>query len=202
MGLMINKALSRILGYMITERTGVGAGTSQDAYRVFVKANVSPALVAEILKGLEAEGVRKVAEVAVERTGLFRRRLIHVAKRMGIISKEAEISDVGSAQLVENLKGSIVYEEAMSEVFSKDLDIEGLVSVVEGIKSGRFKVRVMDPELPLSPISRIGIRELSWKTDLVPADRLRRLLIESTKARLLNEPGSQSAPSASGSSRM
>ncbi len=186
-GLMINKALSRILGYMITERTGVGAGTSQDAYRVFVKANVSPALVAEILKGLEAEGVRKVAEVAVERTGLFRRRLIHVAKRMGVISKDAEISDVGSAQLVENLKGSIVYEEAMSEVFSKDLDIEGLVSVVEGIKSGRFKVRVMDPELPLSPISRIGIRELSWKTDLVPADRLRRLLIESAKARLLNE---------------
>ncbi len=186
-GLMINKALSRVLGYMITQGTGVGAGTSQDAYRVFIKANVSPALVAEILRGLEAGEVRRIAEGAVERTGLFRRRLIHVAKRMGVISKEAEISDIGSAQLVERLKGSVVYEEAMSEVFSKDLDLDGLVSVVDGIKAGRFKVKLMDPGLPLSPISRIGIRELSWKTDLVPADRLRRLLIESTKARLLNE---------------
>lgn len=186
-GLMINKALSRILGYIITQRTGSGAGASQDAYRVFIKANVSPALVAEILKGLDANEVRKVAEASVERTGLFRRRLIHVAKRMGVISKEAELGEIGALQLVENLKGTVVYEEAMSEVFSKDLDVEGLAMAVKGIKEGIFKVELTDPDLPLSPISRVGIRELSWKTDLVPADRLRRLMIEATKARLLNE---------------
>ncbi|MDI9644862.1 MAG: DEAD/DEAH box helicase [Candidatus Verstraetearchaeota archaeon] len=186
-GLMINKALSRVLGYLITQRTGSGVGTSQDAYRVFLKANMNPILVAEMLRNLDPGEAVHIAKAAVERTGLFRRRLIHVAKRMGVISKDAEIGDLGSAQLVENLKGTIVFEEAMSEVFSKDLDLEGLVSVVKGIREGRFRVSVMNPELPISPISRIGIRELSWKTDLVPADRLRRLMIESTKARLLNE---------------
>ena len=186
-GLSINKTLSRILGYLLTQRTGSGVGASQDAYRIFLKTAVDPYVVAEILRSIEPEKIEQLTSVSVERTGLFKRRLLHVAKRMGVIEKNADLGDVGVTQLMENLRDTVIYKEAMREVLFKDLDAEGLIKVLRGLKEGKFSVKVMDENLPLSPLSRIGVRELSWKTDLVPADRLRRLLIESGKARLLNE---------------
>jgi ATP-dependent Lhr-like helicase len=186
-GLMINKTLSRILGYILTQRTGSGAGASQDAYRIFLKTSVDPQVVAEAMKSIDPGDVERLTGVAVERTGLFKRRLLHVSKRMGIIEKDADVNDLGLTHLLENLRGTVIYKEAMKEVLFKDLDVEGTIRVVRGIIDGEYEVKVMPGDLPLSPMSRTGIRELSWKTDLVPADRLRRLLIESGKARLLNE---------------
>lgn len=187
LGLMINKTLSRILGYLITTMTGSGVGTSQDPYRIYLKTSVDARTVAEVLTGLDPKEVARLVEVAVEKTGLFRRRLLHVAKRFGVVEKGADLSDVGMQQLMESLKGTVIWKEAMKEVLFKDLDVEGLEKFVIGLKDGSFRVVVMERDLPLSPLSRIGIRKLSWKTDLVPADRLRRILIEAGKARLLNE---------------
>ncbi|MEM1573152.1 MAG: DEAD/DEAH box helicase [Candidatus Methanomethylicaceae archaeon] len=186
-GLMINKALSRILGYLISERIGISVGASQDPYRIFLKTSIDGKEVAEILKSINPEDIKKLIEFSIEKTGLFKRRLLHVAKRFGVISKDADLSDVGLQQLADNLKGTIIWKEALKEISYKDLDINGLEYVIRKIKNGDFKIVVMEEGLPLSPISRIGIRKLSWKTDLVPADRLRRIMIESGKARLLNE---------------
>ena len=38
-----------------------------------------------------------------------------------------------------------------------------------------------------TPIARVGIERVSMKTDLIPPERMRAVLIESAKARLLNE---------------
>lgn len=186
-GLMINKALSRLLGYLISERIGSGVGTSQDPYRVFLRTFISAKEVAEILKNINVEDIDSLIEASVEKTGLFKRRFLHVAKRFGVISKDADLSEVGLQQLAETLKGTIIWKEALKEISYKDLDIKGLKEVIKRIKEGFFKIIVIDEELPLSPISRLGMKKLSWKTDLVPTDRLRRIMIESGKARLLNE---------------
>jgi len=188
-GLMINKTLSRLLGYLLTQRTGSGVGASQDAYRIYLKTAIEPQVVAEVLRGTatKPEEVERLTQVAVERTGLFKRRLLHVAKRFGVVEKNADISDVGMTQLVDGLRGTVIWREAMREVLFKDLDGEGTIRVIKGMRGGGFEIKVVEGDLPLSPISRVGVSMLSWKTDLVPADRLRRLLIESGKARLLNE---------------
>ncbi|MCS7097696.1 MAG: DEAD/DEAH box helicase [Candidatus Methanomethyliaceae archaeon] len=186
-GLMINKALSRLLGYLISERTGSGVGASQDPYRVFLKTFINGREVAEILRNIDVEDLDNLIEISIEKTGLFKRRLLHVAKRFGIIAKDADLSEVSLQQLAENLKDTIIWREALKEISHKDLDIKGLKEVIRKIREGYFKIVVMNEELPLSPISRLGIRKLSWKTDLIPADRLRRIMIESGKARLLNE---------------
>jgi ATP-dependent Lhr-like helicase len=187
LGLNINKTLSRLLGFLLTARTGSGVGTSQDAYRIFLKTAADPRTVADILTGIDPAGTERLVTSALERTGLFKRRLLHVAKRFGVIEKDADLSEVGMSQLMEGMRGSVIWKEAMKEVLYKDLDVEGTVAAIQGIRNGKYNVKVMEQSLPLSPISRTGVKELSWKTDLVPADRLRRLLIESGKARLLNE---------------
>jgi ATP-dependent Lhr-like helicase len=41
-----------------------------------------------------------------------------------------------------------------------------------------------------TPIARVGIERMSMKTDLIPPERMRAVLVESAKARLLNETSS------------
>jgi ATP-dependent Lhr-like helicase len=183
-GLMINKALARVLGYLITEYTGSGVGVSQDPYRVFLKTSIDVKTLLKIINDINVEEIEKIIEKAIERSGLFKRRLLHVAKRFGVISKNADLSDVGINQLMESLKGTIIWKETLREISYKDLDIEGLKYVIEKIKKGEYEIKIIEG---LSPISRIGLRKLSWKSDIIPADRLRRILIESGKARILNE---------------
>ncbi len=187
LGLNINKTLSRLLGFLLTARTGSGVGTSQDAYRRFLKTAADARTVADTLTGIDPQRVERLVANALERTGLFKRRLLHVAKRFGVIEKDADLGDVNMSQLMEGMRGSVIWKEAMAEVLYKDLDVAGTASAINGIKEGKYEVKVQGGSLPLSPVSRIGVKELGWKTDLVPADRLRRLLLESGKARLLNE---------------
>jgi ATP-dependent Lhr-like helicase len=40
-----------------------------------------------------------------------------------------------------------------------------------------------------TPVARVGIERVSMKTDLIPPERMRAVLVESAKARLLNETG-------------
>jgi ATP-dependent Lhr-like helicase len=40
-----------------------------------------------------------------------------------------------------------------------------------------------------TPVARVGIERVSMKTDLIPPERMRAVLVESARARLLNETG-------------
>jgi ATP-dependent Lhr-like helicase len=46
-----------------------------------------------------------------------------------------------------------------------------------------------------TPIARIGIERISRKTDLIPPEKMKRILIESTKVRILNESRLLACPS-------
>jgi len=64
---------------------------------------LTPEMVVEALpKLLSEELMRK----AIEGSGVFRRRLIHVARKMGVVGKETSLLDVSAKQLVEALRGS------------------------------------------------------------------------------------------------
>ena len=47
----------------------------------------------------------------------------------------------------------------------------------------------MDAGGAATPVARVGLERVSMKTDLIPPDRMRAVLVESAKARLLNETG-------------
>jgi ATP-dependent Lhr-like helicase len=58
--------------------------------------------------------------------------------------------------------------------------------------------RIRDDEITLqvlatggsaTPVARVGIERVSMKTDLIPPERMHAVLVESAKARLLNETG-------------
>jgi ATP-dependent Lhr-like helicase len=131
--------------------------------------------------------VRDCLTRAAVKTGLFKRRLIHVARRFGALEKWADFSNVSLQRLLKSFEGTPIFEEALKEVFLKDLDVERLVQVLDKIRRGEIVVGKVETKGAATPIARVGIERVSMKTDLIPPERMRAVLVESAKARLLNE---------------
>ena len=77
----------------------------------------------------------------------------------------------------------------MKEVFTKDLDAENLFRVLKTIHDGEVELQAVETGGYATPVARVGIERVSMKTDLIPPERMRAVLVESAKARLLNETG-------------
>jgi ATP-dependent Lhr-like helicase len=191
-GSLANRAFAQLLGQLLSEKIGYGVVVQHDPYRIFVQttgaANASHivTLIAE-MHAMSDQAVRDTLTVATVKTGIFKRRMIHVARRFGALEKWADFSSVSLQRLVKSFEGTPIYEEALKEVFTKDLDLERIVAVLKLIHDRDIEVRKLETGGRASPIARVGIERISMKTDLIPPERMRAVLIESAKARLLNE---------------
>ena len=141
------------------------------------------------LKGMSTQTVKDTLTRSTVKTGLFKRRVIQVARRFGALKKWADFSNVSIQKLISSFEGTPIYEEGLKEVFSKDLDAEGLVMVLGRIHDGSVRLQVVNTGGDATPVARVGIERVSMKTDLIPPEKMRAVLIAAAKARLLNEMG-------------
>ncbi len=182
-GHKVNRLLARVLGHLISERIGQSVAVHQDPYRIVIEADVSPTAVIGLLRELHALDMRLTTEKALERSGMFKRRLIHAGKKCGAIAKDADFASVSISGIIEALRETPVYEEAMSMIFHDDLDLEGAKDVVGKIDAGAIELKLLESEA-LSPIARIGVEEISRRGEIVSPERLQALLRQSTRARV------------------
>jgi ATP-dependent Lhr-like helicase len=187
LGHLINRALARLLGRLASERLGTGVGVHQDPYRVILHTGELPAWeVRDMLLSLVKLDLQAAVVDSLTRTGLFKRRFLHVAKKFGAIAKDADLSLATLSELVESFQGTPVYEEAVKVSLAVDVDVAGLQRVLEMVDRGDIRVEVVVGE-ELSPIARVGIEEMARKADILPPDRLRKVILKSGRARLLSE---------------
>lgn len=191
-GSLTNRALAQLIGQQLSEKIGYGIVVQHDPYRIFVQtlgAAEAEQLI-ELLREMstmEEQAIRDSLAKAVVKTGIFKRRMIHVARRFGALEKWADFSSVSLQRLLKSFEGTPIFDEALKEVFMKDLDLERLVQVLKMIRDGEIQLLKVDNKGNATPIARVGIERVSMKTDLIPPERMRAVLIESAKARLMNE---------------
>ncbi len=191
-GLLTNRALAQLLGQLLSEKLGFAIVVQHDAYRIFVQtigAANSERIVAlfDEMKAMSEQMIKDTLARTAVKTGIFKRRMIHVAHRFGALKKWADFSSVSLQKLITSFEGTPIYEEALKEVFAKDLDSERLVYVLGKMREGEITIERVSTGGNATPIARVGIERISMKTDLIPPERMRAVLIESAKARLLNE---------------
>ncbi len=191
-GSLTNRALAQLIGQILSERIGYGIVVQHDPYRIFIQTMGAATAdhIVELFSEMalmDGQIVRDSLTRATIKTGLFKRRMIHVARRFGALEKWADFSNVSLQRLLKSFEGTPIFEEALREVFLKDLDIEKLVHVLEKIRNGEIVVKKVETNGTATPVARVGIERVSMKTDLIPPERMRAVLVESAKARLLNE---------------
>ncbi|MBI4258680.1 MAG: ATP-dependent helicase, partial [Thaumarchaeota archaeon] len=187
-GHLVNRTLSRLLGHILSEKKGEPIGIHQDPYRVIL--NTSEPTVEEIRSLFEKLAKENLGELMIPsmiNTGMFRRRFLHVAKKFGVIEKDADLSSSRLSDLIKTLRDTAVFEEAVKTMLLKDADLQDTKRVLDSIASGEIQMVLLQGSDDLTPVARIGMEEIGRKADLVPPERMRRILVQSTRARLLNE---------------
>ena len=189
-----NRALAQLLGQVLSDKLGRGIIVQHDPYRIFVQTMgaMSAERLVEILKEIKdypEQTIRNTLTLSTVKTGLFKRRVIQVARRFGALKKWADFSNISLQKLISSFEGTPIYEEGLKEVFSKDLDADGLVMVLGRLREGDVRLQVVDTGGNVTPVARVGLERVSMKTDLIPPEQMRAVLVESAKARLLNETG-------------
>jgi len=174
-GSLANRALALLLGELLSDKMGYTAVVQHDPYRIFVQTmgNVNSGQVVALfdeMKTMSDQAVRDGLTNATLKTGLFKRRMIHVAHRFGALQKWADFSSVSLQKLVKSFEGTPVYEEALKEVFTKDLDVDRLIEILCRIREGDFQAVKVETGGAATPIARLGIERISMKTDLIPPE--------------------------------
>jgi len=191
-GSLTNRALAQLLGHLLTEKTGYTVAVQHDPYRIFIQtmgaANSQTIIdLFHELKKMPEATIQETLTRAVVRTGIFKRRMIHVARRFGALKKWVDFSTVSLRSLMKSFEGTAIYDEALKEIFIKDLDLQHLFHVLNRLRNGEIEVVKLETRNVATPVARVGIERVSMKTDLIPPERMRLILIESAKVRLLNE---------------
>jgi len=183
-GSKVNLTIAKAISEHLSNTLGISIKTFTDPYRIFIysKYPISAEVVIQSLKDLAQGSLENIIKTSISKSRAFKRRLIEVAKRFGVISRKASISEIGLEQLVEALVDTPVFKEAAQEVLRKDLDVKTTANLLGEIRSGRVKVESIELETP-SIISSLGLNKYYSKTELVTPSRAREFLIEIVKAR-------------------
>lgn len=163
-------------------------GVQQDPYRIVVQTSgaANSEKVAQVMRQLAGMDLESLVREASQKSGMFKRRLIHVAKRFGAITRYADFQSLKIRQLMKSLEGTVIMEEAFKEALEKDLDLQN-TKLVLGQIGNEIELSFTPTRADPTPIARIGIERISRKTDLIPPEKMKRILVESTRVRILNE---------------
>jgi len=191
-GSLTNRALAQLLGHILSDQTGYSVVVQHDPYRIFVNTMgaVNADRLLEVLDALKTMSELEIRDIMVRstvKTGLFKRRMFHVARRFGAIQKWVDLSRVSLRKLLESFEDTAIYDEALKEIFRKDLDLEQAITVLAAVRDGTIENRKLETVGDASPVARVGIEKVSMKTDLISPERMKLILVESARARLLNE---------------
>ena len=187
-GLMVNRTLARLIGHILSEEVGTTIGVQQDPYRIVIQTSGSANAmkVSQVIQQLSNMDLESLIKEASKKSRIFKRRMVHVAKRFGAITRYADFQSIKLRQVMKSLEGTVIMEEAFKETLEKDLDVQNTKHVLAGL-GHEIELSFSAPQTAPTPIARIGIERISRKTDLIPPEKMRRILIESTKVRILNE---------------
>src|SRR5674476_440414 len=96
-GSLTNRALAQLLGQVLSDKLGRGIVVQHDPYRIFVQTmgSMTAERLVEVIKEIQCmseQAIRSTLTISTVKTGLFKRRVIQVARRFGALKKWADLS--------------------------------------------------------------------------------------------------------------
>ncbi|MCS7094363.1 MAG: DEAD/DEAH box helicase [Thaumarchaeota archaeon] len=183
-GLRINRTVSRLLATLLADRLGAPISVLSDPYRIVLRSRLlSPEQVSESLGELVDE---ELMRRALEGSGVFRRRLVHVARKMGVVEKGASLLDVGIKQLIEALRDTAPYIEALRFTASTDFDWEGAKRELRRVIGREVQLVTVRLE-KLSPLAALTVNRYLYEFESHAPDRVAKVVLNMVKGRLMSE---------------
>lgn len=153
LGSKANELLGLILSSMLSSSLALTVRYRADQYRVLIISprSIRASFIAKMLSELRPEDVESLAINLIPSSDIYLWRLFHVAKRMGVVEKNAEVKAFSKAYKF--LLGTIVDRAARMEVLIDKIDVEGLKRTLELIARGKVEVVWFESEGKASPMA-------------------------------------------------
>ena len=182
-GTRVNATLGMLLSAMLAQRLGGAVGFQSDAYRVVLEVGrrLRPGQLIDLVSDLQPEAVEPLIRLALRSSLALRLNLLTIARKFGAVEKGANMAHWGLKRLVEAYQGTLLWEEAVTTVLFRQLDVERTASLVRDLNTGRLQMVASKP----TPMGSAGLRP--YKDALKPPkpDRAIRAAVH---RRLLNRP--------------
>ena len=188
-GSLVNRTLALLIGHTLSEKIGYTIGIQESAYRIIIQGQdlIHSDDVYHILNELSRMDLESVAVKAAVKGRLFKRRIIHIARKFGAVSKSADLSNVSLNQLLKSFQGTAIFDEAVKVALKKDMDLENVATVFEEIKTGELDLVILDTGGDATPLTTLGLEKMKKRVSLISPEKMKYISIESARARLLNE---------------
>ncbi len=183
LGHRINETLGRLLSALVGQQTGSSVGMSVDPYRISfeVPQGVSAGVFRDHLVSTDPAHLESYLELALKGSETLKFTLVQVAAKFGSLKRYQGRSRYGADRLLEALEATPVYDEALREIFHRDLALEAATDVLRRIQSGEIELVISGDETPIGTTSRPTGQEL-----LVP-EKADASVIEAIKDRIQND---------------
>jgi ATP-dependent Lhr-like helicase len=180
-GSIVNQTLGRFLAALLTARLG-SIGLKTDPYRImiqFQQKNVE--LIKEILLKTKPEHLVNYIELSLAKSDMFQYKFVHVAKRFGAFSRDAQLTRTRLKSVIEDYANTPLFKETMQEIKTEKLDISRATKLLRNMQSGKIKL-FFKPGL--SPLGKIGIKQKY--AEVIGPERPTKEIFELFRHRLMN----------------
>lgn len=182
-GTKVNQTIATLLSTILSSKVGYIVEAKADAYRVllFSQGSILPKDIVEVLN--QELDVGSILSVAVKGTHMLNWRVWYVAKRFGVVEKDATYDRNVCRLIQERYADTPLYKEALRELFLEKYDVERTEEVLSMVRKG--EVRVVERTLEdFTPLAK-PILEYAASFTALPLS-LEKTILESVKERLLN----------------
>lgn len=181
-GTRVNETLGKIYAALLTARLGESVGVSTDPYRIMIELprNIDKATLVNSVTSVKPGTVEGLIRLTINNSTFLKWRFVYVAKKFGIIEKDADHRFMNFNRLFEMHQGTPAYDEALNKVLWEDLDIENTEKVVSMIADGEIKIEV-------SRMSPIGMEGITRSKELMQPLRADHSILMALKKRLEDE---------------
>ena len=181
-GSRVNETLGKIYSALLTARLGESIGVTTDPYRIILELprHVDKETMMNTIRSVKPGTVEALTRMTIMNSSFLRWRFIYVAKKFGIIEKEADHRFINFSRLFELHRDTPAYTEAINKVLWEDLDIPNTEKVVSMMASGEI-------ELVQERISAIGLEGITRSKELMQPVRADHSILMALKKRLEDE---------------
>lgn len=189
-GSKVNRTCGEILSALMTTRIGESVRFRTDPYRIAFRfpRRSDAEKIKDTFEDLKPEYIGPLLEKVLNKSSVFRWRLLHVAKRFGAISQDADFSEIGRRYL-ETFEDTPLWTEARREILHEKMDVGRLKELLERFQSGELTIETLrrgESQGP-SPMGLTILNELARSGEIAMPERAERKILEALERRLKNQ---------------
>lgn len=181
-GSRVNETLGKIYAALLTARLGESVGMTADPYRIILELprNMKRDDILQTVRSVKPGTIEALSRMTILNSSFLRWRFVFVAKKFGIIEKNADHRFMNFSRLFDLHRDTPAYREAVNKVLWEDLDIPNTERVVSMMSSGEIEV------VP-GGISTIGLEGITRSKELMQPVRADHSILMALKKRLEDE---------------